>query len=155
MRRRAISLGPIAVLFLLAHCFTPGAWPGPARAQESASERSVTVAYFYRVRWGYQEEFLELFRRNHYPVLEAQVKGGRLLRVEAYTPRFHGDGRADWTFMTVLVFKNWHAFGDNSMEPEIIKRLYPDQEKYKREEKRRFELLEAHWDVPLSPAPMK
>jgi hypothetical protein len=57
--------------------------------------------------------------------------------------------------MTVLVFKNWQAFGDNSAERELISRMYPDQEKYKREEKRRFELLDAHWDIPLTPAPMK
>ena len=126
-----------------------------ARAQEDSANRPVIAAYYYKIKWGYQDEFLDLFRRNHYPVLEAQVKGGRLLRVEAYTPRFHGDGRSDWNFVTILVFKNWQAFGDTSQEQEIIKRLYPDQEKYKREEKRRFELLDAHWDVPLNPAPMK
>jgi hypothetical protein len=57
--------------------------------------------------------------------------------------------------LTVLVFKNWDAFGDNSGEADIIKKLYPDQEKFRREENRRFELLEAHWDVPLTPTPMK
>ena len=126
-----------------------------ARAQGGSLDNPVTVAYFYKVKWGYQNEFLDLFKKNHYPVLEGQVKSGRLLRVEAYTPRFHGDGRSDWTFMTILVFKNWHAFGDSSVERDLIPNMYPDQEKYKREEQRRFELLEAHWDVPLSPAPMK
>lgn len=126
-----------------------------AVAPGSPAERSVTVAYYYKIKWGYQDEFLELFRRNHYPVLEAQVKGGRLLSVHAYSPRFHGDGRSDWSFITVLVFKDWQAFGDNTGEAEIIRRLFPDQEKFQREERRRFELLEAHWDVPLSPVPMR
>ena len=124
-------------------------------AAQSGTTDPVTVAYYYKVKWGYQDEFLELFKRNHFPLLEAQVKSGRMVRVEAFTPRFHGDGRSDWTFMTVLVFKNWQAFGDNSAEREIITRMYPDQEKYKREEKRRFEILDAHWDVPLTPTPMK
>ena len=124
-------------------------------AAQSSTTDPVTVAYYYKVKWGYQDEFLELFKRNHFPLLEAQVKSGRMVRVEAFTPRFHGDGRSDWTFMTVLVFKNWQAFGDNSAERELITRMYPDQEKYKREEKRRFELLDAHWDVPLTPTPMK
>ena len=155
MKRPSVFILSLAFLLRPVPFFCPGAEPGTALAQGNPNGRSVTVAYFYKVKWGYQDEFLELFRKNHYPVLEAMVKGGRLLRVEAYTPRFHGDGRSDWTFMTVLVFKDWPAFGDNSAEAEIIKRLYPDQEKYKREEKRRFELLEAHWDVPLNPAPMK
>jgi hypothetical protein len=29
-----------------------------------------------------------------------------------------------------------------------------DQEAYKKEEQRRFEILEAHWDVPLTAVPM-
>jgi len=62
----------------------------------------VRVAYYYKTRWGCQEEFLELFRRNHYPILDAQVQTGRLLSVEAYEPRFHGDGRSDWTFFNRL-----------------------------------------------------
>ena len=124
-------------------------------AAQSSTTDPVTVAYYYKVKWGYQDEFLELFKRNHFPLLEAQVKSGRMVRVEAFTPRFHGDGRSDWTFLSILVFKNWQAFGDNSAERELITRMYPDQEKYKREEKRRFELLDAHWDVPLTPTPMK
>ena len=139
-----------SVLFLILSLMPIG-WV----AAQSSTTDPITVAYYYRVKWGYQDEFLELFKRNHYPLLEAQVKSGRLVRVEAFTPRFHGDGRSDWTFLSILVFKNWQAFGDNSAERELIPRLYPDQEKYKREEKRRFELLDAHWDVPLTPTPMK
>ena len=65
-------------------------------------EEPVTVAYFYKVKWGYQNEFLELYKKNHYPVLEAMVKSGRLVAVQTWTPRFHGDGRSDWTFMSVF-----------------------------------------------------
>ena len=114
----------------------------------------VTVEYYYKVKWGYQEEFLELFRKNHFPVLMEQVKSGRLLKFQAFEPRFHGEGRSDWTFMTVIIFKNWQAFGDGSGTAEIIQRLYPDQGTFKLEEQRRFEILDAHWDVPLKPVPM-
>lgn len=128
---------------------------GSVMAQSRRPDQPITVAYFYKVKWGYQAEFLELFKRNHYPVLEAQVASGRLLKVEAYTPRFHGDGRSDWTFMTILVFKNWDAFGDSGAEAAAIEKMFPDKEKFKKEEQRRFELLEAHWDVPLVPTPVK
>lgn len=121
-----------------------------AAGQPSPVEKPVMAAYFYKVKWGYQDEFVQLYRKNHYPVLKAQLETGRLLEVRAYTPRFHGEGRSDWTFMAVLVFKNWQAMGDNSGEQEIIKKLYPNQEEFRRQEQRRFELLEAHWDVPLN-----
>jgi len=126
-----------------------------AAAQSGGPSRTVTVAYYYKVKWGYQDEFLALFKKNHYPLLEAQIKSGRLVAAEAFTPRFHGDGRSDWTFLTVLVFKDWQSFGDASGEAELIKKLYPDEEKYRKDEQRRFELLEAHWDIPLNRAPMK
>ena len=125
-----------------------------AQAQEASKEEPVTAAYFYKVKWGYQNEFLELYKRNHYPVLEAMVKSGRLVEVQTWTPRFHGDGRSDWTFMSVLIFTSWGAMADNSEEQKIIQDLFPDQERFQREEQRRFEILEAHWDVPLREAPM-
>ena len=108
----------------------------------------VTVAYYYRVRWGGQAEFVELFERNHWPVLREQLASGRFLDVRAYTPRFHGDGRADWTFMVTITYRDWAAVEAHS-EAEIVARLFPDRERHAAEERRRFELVEAHWDVPL------
>jgi hypothetical protein len=35
-------------------------------------------------------------------------------------------------------------------EEEIVKKLYPDQAKFRKEEARRFAILDAHWDVPLN-----
>ena len=69
----------------------------------------VTVAYYYRIRWGGQAEFVELFERNHWPVLRDQLASGRFLDVRAYTPRFHGDGRADWTFLVTITYRDWAA----------------------------------------------
>ena len=112
--------------------------------------RPITVAYYYRVRWGALDEFIELFERNHLPVLKAQVETGRLLNVHRFVPRFHGDGRADWDILVSITFRDWAAMEEHS-DAEIAARLFPDQEAFKREEARRFELLEAHWDVPLDP----
>jgi hypothetical protein len=46
----------------------------------------VTIDYYYRVRWGYHDEFWQLFRRNHYPILAEQVRTGRLLGVPSLRP---------------------------------------------------------------------
>ena len=40
-------------------------------------------------------------------------------------------------------------------EAEIARRLYPDQDTFKAEEQRRFELLDAHWDVPVERRPLE
>ena len=118
------------------------------------ADTPVVVAYYYKVKWGFQDEFLALFKKNHYPILEAQLKSGRLLKIEAYTPRFHGDGRGDWTFMTVLTYKNWRVIAEHRESAKLIKQLYPNQRLFKKEEQRRFELVEAHWDSPLRPVPL-
>jgi hypothetical protein len=125
------------------------------RALAGPTQTPVAIAYFYKVKWGFQDEFIELFKRNHYPILEAQLKSGRLLSIEMYTPRFHGDGRGDWTFLTVLTYKNWQVVSDNRESTRLVKQLYPDQRLFKRDEQRRFELLEAHWDTPLRPVEVK
>lgn len=108
----------------------------------------ITAAYFYRVRWGHHEEWLDLFLRNHWPVLREQLATGRFRDVRLYLPRFHGDGRADWDVMVTITFRDWAALEEHT-EEDIKLRLYPDQERFRAEEQRRFELLEAHWDVPL------
>jgi len=110
--------------------------------------RSVTVQYFYRVRWGFHDEWLDLFRRNHWPLLREGVQSGRMLDVRLYAPRFHGDGRADWDVLVTIAYRDWAAMEAHT-EADLVARLFPDRELYAREEKRRFELVEAHWDVPL------
>ena len=113
----------------------------------------VTVLYFYRTRWGAHDEFVELFTRNHWPIQREQLAAGRFTAVEMSTPRFHGDGRADWDILVSITFRDWAAMEEHS-DAVIAKRLYPDQATFKREEARRFELLEAHWDVVLRPRPL-
>ncbi len=130
-----------------------GATLPQARAQSSGGETR-TAWYFYTVKWGHQDEFLELFKKNHYPVLKEQM-GSRLVGFKAYVPLHHGDGRADWTFATELVFKSDAEFMTSAPEAEIARRLYPDLDTFRNEERRRFEILDAHWDVPLREVPME
>ena len=59
---------------------------------QSAARPERTVWYFYRVKWGYQDEFVALFQKNHYPVLKEHMKTGRLVSVRTYVPTYHGDG---------------------------------------------------------------
>ena len=126
---------------------------GGAQAPQKPGAASVTAGratwFFYKVKWGYQDEFLDLFQRNHYPVLKARLDAGHYASIRTFTPTYHGDGRADWTFAVELVERPGSS--GEPAEQEVIRKLYPDQTKFRKEEQRRFELLEAHWDVPLNP----
>lgn len=115
--------------------------------------RPVQVDYYYRTRWGAHAEFVDLFLRNHWPILREQLAEGRFLDVRMYAPRFHGDGRADWDLLVSIVYRDWGALESHS-ERETAVRLYPDQATFGADERRRFELLEAHWDVPLEEVPL-
>jgi hypothetical protein len=144
-----------SILLLLVGVALGAALPlHPDVSAQSPAAQERTVWYFYRVTWGHQDEFLELFKKNHYPVLKEQM-GDRLVRFKAYVPQFHGDGRGDWTFATEIVFKNDAEFLAPSPEQAIVKRLFPDQAAFRREEAKRFEILDAHWDIPLREVPME
>lgn len=126
-----------------------------APARQTAATGEKTVWYFYRVKWGFQDEFQSLFARNHLPVLREQIKAGRMVTVKTFVPTYHGDGRSDWTFAVAITFKDVAALVGPSGDEEIQRRLYPDRVKFLREEQRRFEILDAHWDVPLNELDLK
>jgi hypothetical protein len=122
----------------------------PVAAQTQSNV--VRVAYYYKIRWGFQDEFERLFFKNHRPILAAQTKSdGRVRDVSVYRPQFHGDGRADWTFLVVITFADWAALRSSVDEATIARGIFSDMETWRREEKRRFEIVDAHWDVPLVP----
>jgi hypothetical protein len=118
-----------------------------APAPQAAGEPKTTW-FFYTVKWGAQDEFLDLFQRNHYPILKEMEKAGLYVSVKTYVPENHGDGRADWTFAVELVEPAKRPA--TPTEADIVAKLYPDRAKLQKEEERRFELLVAHWDVPLN-----
>lgn len=140
MRRLIATLCMVGLL-------APLAGGAQAPPKQAGGEPKATW-YFYTVKWGFQDEFLDLFHRNHYPVLKAREKAGQFVSVKTYVPEFHGDGRADWTFAVELVVPP-NAPATPTTE-EIVAKLYPDRAKFNREEARRFEILLAHWDVPLN-----
>jgi hypothetical protein len=118
-------------------------------ASQAAGEKPYVIEYYYKAKWGHAEEFIALFRKNHYPVLKKEIELGRMLKVYAEVPRYHSTEDGRWDFRTTIVFKNAQIANDNFDSSTIIKQLYPDQETYKKEEQRRFEILDAHWDLPI------
>src|SRR5437588_12711771 len=116
-----------------------------------AADKPYTMEYYYKVQWGHQQEFLQLFLKNHYPLLKKNVESGRMISVKIETPANHMTEDARWDYRVTIRFKNSTvATTANPDEERFIRQLWPDQETYKREEQRRFEILLAHWDLPLT-----
>ncbi len=112
------------------------------------------IESYYKVKWGHADEFISLWKANHYPLLKKALEKGDIISVTASRPRFHSGEETRWDFRVTVVFKTVVlAFDENLTEP-YKKQLYPDQESYKKAEQYRFEILLAHWDVETSNDPL-
>ena len=114
-----------------------------------AKEQPYVIEYYYKAKWGHADEFLTLFKKNHYPVLKKEMELGRMLKVTMAAPRFHATEDGRWDFRVTIVYKNAAIANDNFDSAALIKQLFPDQDTYKKEEQRRFEILDSHTDVPI------
>jgi hypothetical protein len=137
----------VAALLTMFFCVTPIA--SAQRGNSTTQPAPFVVEYYYKVKWGHQEEFLALFRKNHFPLLQKQIASGRIVSVEMIAPRYHMPESSRWDYRVTIVFKD-AASAMQGDPPELVKQLYPDQATFKREEQQRFEILEAHWDLPIT-----
>jgi len=144
-----VSLIAIAtVIFPLANV------PRALAQQPAATSQSqpFVVEYYYKVQWGYADEFITLFKKNHYPVLKKQIEMGRLLSVSAVQPRYHTTEDGRWDYRVTIVFKDAATANDPTFdEKALIRQTFPDQATYQKQEQRRFQILLAHWDLPIKP----
>ena len=161
-RRWLVALGfPVTLLAALVAALgataTVGTRPAVAAAVTRAADQPFTVEYYYRVRWGQQAEFLRLFRKNHLPVLEKEVKMGLMSSFSAVEPFYHASEDARWDYRVTIVYPSAAAAhgADPAADPAFRRALFPDTATFAAEERRRFELLEAHWDVPVVPLSLR
>ena len=148
-RRIATVLGATSLLAVTMIAIVPlraAAPDGKDQAQEPFA-----VEYYYKIRWGHFPEFLELYRRNHYPILKKLQEHGRILEMRAVSPRHHAGEGARWDFRFTIVYRNVDVAHNPDVElrESIVRELYPDRETFEAEEQRRFELFEEHMDVPI------
>jgi hypothetical protein len=137
------ALGRVAVVAL-----SLGAVGAGAEAAEEAAAEPFAVEYYYKVEWGHLSEWIELYRRNHYPILERLQEQGEIVEMRAVFPRYHAGEASRWDFRFTIVWKDALA-AHRSTDPALVRELYPDQESFEKEEQRRFQLLLEHMDVPI------
>lgn len=121
-----------------------------AQASPTAvADKPFVVEYYYKARWGYADEFIRLYKKNHLPVLKKEMQLGRILQITATSPRYHGTEDGRWDYRVTITWKNVDVTVDGFDSAALAKQVFPDQETFKREEQRRFEILVAHWDLPI------
>jgi hypothetical protein len=138
------TIARLGLIFVLASVGSLYAQSAPA-----GQDKPFVVEYYYKAKWGYADEFLQLFKKNHYPVLKKQIEMGRILKVWMDQPRYHTTEDGRWDFRVTIVFKNATVANEQFDEAALQRQLFPDQETFKREEQHRFEILLAHWDLPI------
>src|ERR1051325_4103067 len=105
---------------------------------QGGADQPYSMEYYYKVQWGHQQEFLQLFLKNHYPLLLKNVESGRALSVKIEQPSNHGTEDGRWDYRVTIKFKNSTvATTANPEEERVIKQLWPDQATHQREEQRR------------------
>ncbi len=120
-----------------------------AQSAPAATDKPFVVEYYYKAKWGHADEFLKLFKKNHYPVLKKEMEMGRIAKVWMDQPRYHTTEDGRWDYRVTIVFKNATVANEPFDEAALQKQMYPDQETFQREEQRRFEILDGHWDLPV------
>lgn len=139
---KAIAL---PVIFVAMVAF--GGHPACAQTTEipPPADSPVTMAVYYRVPPGKRSEWLMLYRKYHYPVMQQFVKDGLLKSVKIYQRRFRVQTPA-WDYEVVLMWRDWNAIEEGHVkEPGVIRRMYSDMSDYEHADQRRFELQTDVW----------
>lgn len=139
-------LRSILVATVLAHAWLVA---DLARAADDDSSPMITEGY-YRVRWGHFDEFMELFKKNHFPILRELEKQGLIESMTASFPVHHASEDSRWDFRMTIVIPDTQGFAEAT--ERISKKLYPDQEALAKAERHRFSLLDAHTDLVIREA---
>jgi hypothetical protein len=118
----------------------------PASASDANLNKPYVVEWVYKVKWGHADEYWQLFKKYQIAILNREKELGYVTSYTVYRPNLHTGEDTRWEFTVLITYKNQAASGHGR---EITRQLFPDQDALKRDENRRWELVEAHWDLPI------
>ena len=104
------------------------------------------VEWVYRVRYGFIDEWWDIFRKYQLAILDREKALGYVLDYRVYHPQLHTDEAARWDYRVEITYRDYAA---STHEDEVTRAMFPDTATLKREENRRWELTENHWDLPI------
>jgi hypothetical protein len=114
-------------------------------AQEGSVEKPHSLEYYYSIKLGYVEEWLELYKKYHLPIMLAEKEAGLIENLEiTRSMGFAPDGH-HWDVRVLITSKNIflaHGLEENNRDP-VIEKLFPDREEWEEGEKRRKDLIKS------------
>lgn len=135
------SLRPILLVSLACICAQGG-----TASQAQTSAKPYQVEWVYRVKYGAQDEWWHIFRKYQISALDEEKRRGYVLRYEVFRPGIHTSEDARWDYRIVITYAGYDG---STHEGEVEHALFPDAAAREREENRRWELTENHWDLPI------
>ena len=118
-----------------------------AQANNGASEGKPEVHVdYYKLPPGRQDEWLALYKKYHYPIMEYMIQQGQVTSETIYTRAIH-QVSPSWDIAIVIVLPP----AGQRKKPELtraqlIRKLYPDLEDYVKAEKQRWALTVEQWN---------
>ena len=152
MKARTIFRGSLlviaasAALFFLALVPQARGRQGAAGGASASAEKPYLVEWVYKVKWGRADEFWQLFKTYQIATLNREKELGYITSYTVYRPGLHMGEDSRWEYRIVIAYKNISSSQHGS---EVEKQLFPDAAAMKRGENRRWELTEAHYDLPI------
>src|SRR6476646_2483048 len=72
----------------------------------TSTNTSFIVENYYKVKWGFADEFISLWKKNHYPLLKKAKEKGDIISIDAEKPKLHSNEDSRWDFKVTIVFRN-------------------------------------------------
>lgn len=116
-----------------------------AQAPPADQKLQPVVESYYKIAPGKTDEWLELYRAQHLPVLQERQRQEEILDIVIYRPFLH-QGGPPWDFKVILRYRDFTALGDRASFDAIERRLYADWNAHRQAERRRWEITDKHWD---------
>jgi hypothetical protein len=140
------SVQPRAVIMIAAAALSALQVAGAAQTTPVTADKPYLVEWVYKVKWGHADEFFDLFKKYQIKILDREKELGSVLRYTVYRPGLHTSEDQRWNYRVLVVYRDQVA---TSQEAIVEKQLFPDQGAFRHDENHRWELVEAHWDLPI------
>src|SRR5690242_7554841 len=126
MKIRLLSALLAVVCLITLPVGQPGSKVASAQTPTGYSGGPVTNASFYRIAPGHMDEWLALYKKYHYPIMQYEIKQGLVKSETMYKRGIHELSPA-WDYFVVIVYRDMDAEVEVQKErAKVMKAVFPD-----------------------------
>ncbi len=149
-----MKLVKFAMWLLVALAALPSTLQSRAYAQApigAGEGQNVMSVDFYKVPPGKQDDWLALYKKYHYPIMQYEKAHGAVISETVYTRAIHQISPS-WDFAIVIITPPADKMPkEEYTRSQLIRKLFPDIDDYVKGEKARWSLTLEHWDEKWTP----